>query len=230
MSALILQKLESFQKHITHQSAQLDGQAKQIAYLNKVLSEINAIRAQEGKRALQLSDIAGKRDSQFYTVEIDFDKDATNEAQESVEVNTDGPFICSQIQATWQCTDAENEAVLNGRHMPISAYGMFLRNAGAIVPATLETNLAKIPEFNLKVLLQGSGRSWMNKDIPGHAFYGEDVPLYLPLETWIDPNNRLEVHAYPQRAVPHTGKVILTFTGYTILDSNLRYDSLINRG
>jgi len=211
--------------------SQLQGALANVHQENQILRQqvagMGGFFKEAPVRPKWLEDIHGPRTPRLYSVEVPFSEDDTGKTQQSTEIAPDGPFIITDWQAFWRVTDTDDAAFSGtgtsamwiGRHLPISAHQMVANDAGAIAPATLMgTNLIDFPEISLEIEVAGSGRFWTNQKIPGAAFHGVNGNSgYTGIHGWVERTDRLVVHATPERAAPHDGRVVVVFNGYQIL-------------
>ena len=199
---------------------------------------------QGGSAPARIEDIPGVRTPRWYEVGIDFTAGDTALRFNSAEIAPDGPFVVTQCSPYWLITDTNAAnffgapaAAPTGHVLPCSSYGMmqnlfqsqisnFAAAPAANVPsigamyngATLVGALSDFPELSFQIEVSGSGRFWTNQRIPAADFYGwGGQPLYMGHQGWVERTDRLVVHATPEVAIPHDGRVRFVFSGYQIL-------------
>lgn len=233
---------EAIRRHLnalSHNQRQLNGA------LGALQDEVarNRVDQDQGPRApTRIEDIPGVRTPRWYEVNIDFTNGDTTLRFNSAEIAPDGPFVITQVAPYWLVTDtaASNffgppAAAPTGRVLPCTALPMLFNSvawqANVAAPAAQVTNLgdmfdgtanegllSDIPEFSFQIEISGSGRFWTNARIPAADFYGYGgQPLYLGHQGWVERTDRIVVHATPEVACPHDGRIRMVFQGYQIL-------------
>jgi len=226
---------------LSHNQRQINGALgalqNQFEQRNQRIDDNQIARAPQ-----RIEDIPGVRTPRWYEVDIDFTNGDTALRFNSAEIAPDGPFIITQVAPYWLITDttAANffgppAVAPTGRVLPCTALPLLFNSVGwaanVAAPAAAVTNLgdmfdgtqnegllSDIPEFSFQVEISGSGRFWTNTRIPAADFYGYGgQPLYLGHQGWVERTDRIVVHATPEVACPHNGRVRMVFQGYQIL-------------
>jgi len=201
--------------------------------------EVSIQGASQPDRPRQIEDIPGARTPRWYEVDIDFALGDTSLSFNSAEIAPDGPFIITQCAPWWLVTDTNAAnfqgppaVAPTGRTLPCTAAPLLL-NGGALTNPATALNLGNlagtgagvlggivgdIPEFSFQIEIAGSGRFWTNVRTPAASFYGwGGQPNYLGVQGWVERTDRIVVHATPEIAIPHAGRVRFVFEGYQIL-------------
>jgi hypothetical protein len=226
VSAEVTQALVSFKQAMEAQLAneqvarrQLQQRLDDMGQYTKELEGKLSFDREQPTRIMNIDNVPGPRVPQWYVVRVPFSYNVTTQAYQSVEIDPSGPFICTQMQAYYRVTDTDaSRDDFLAQTLPISAYPLILQQGGGVSPATLQTNLAQQPEFDIQIEIAGSGRFWTGPSaVPGAAFYGFNQPLYTGIFGWIDMSDRVKVYAIPTKAVPVAGEVIFVMHGFQIL-------------
>lgn len=224
--AYVLRQLQQNQNQLAQA---LQGVQGENAILKDALNAKNEAfikGAQAPERPIWIEDIPGPRTIRQMRVSIDFTYGDTGVKQNSSEIAPDGPFIITDMVPFWQVNDTDNAhftggsaASWNGRYLPITAFQPLVNQMGAIAPATIAgTNVVNLPEFSVQLEVAGSGRFWTNDRMPGPSFFGQNgQPRYAGIHGFVERTDRIVVHAYPERTIPHTGRFQMIFNGYQIL-------------
>lgn len=194
--------------------------------LRRLRGQIETLRGDIDKsksspvRPTSIDDIPGVRLPQWYVVEVPFVVGDTRILFGTVEINPEGPFIITQVQAYWQCNDDGTNtgvAAFQGRVLPVSALQILDNQLGSAALAAIVPLIAQVPELSFQIEISGSGRFWTNQKIYGPSFYGLSNPLYTGQMGWVDPTDRIKVHVTPELTIPHNGRAIMVFHGFQIL-------------
>lgn len=200
---------------------QFRAQQAQIAQLQQMLDETRRQLDQPQPSSVDALNVP--KHGRFYEGDILFEANSDVMQTTSVEISTDGPFIIDRIQMLYQISDPENESGLNGRFVPISSYYSLLYALGrAEAKTVIETNGAKfLPEFTIRLQIEGSGRFWTTGDIPGPTFVGGQGtdPSYLSVPSWIDSKDRIKLEVTPTLNLPLGGLFKATFIGQELLSN-----------
>lgn len=228
----------NLEKEIEHLSKMLTKKAsthsQKLAMLEDSVSELES----NARKIRTLSDIPGKRVPKWYVVDIDFDYNTTAPKFNSVQITTEGPFICTQMQPYYLVLDSDKDhyqfgltaipatatPLAYGRYIPCTAHSIIGNNivtlgqyAATGVPASQKGAIRDIPEFSFKVEIAGSGVFWtQDKTVPAAAFYGTKEPLYLGIEGYAERTDRIIIHAQPEAPIPLTGRVRMVLHGFQI--------------
>ena len=175
-----------------------------------------AIKSEAQKSPRFVEDIPGPRTPYSYVVTIPFTAAATVIQSRSVTIATDGPFICTDIEAFYRITNAGHALV--GIWLPVCTlpFRISLAGAGAGGPGVP----AGAPEFSFKITTGGSGRQWQSDWLAGPVLKGYQFQSRKNgIAGWIDRTNTLTVDARPEVALGALadGDVWFYFHGYQIL-------------
>lgn len=220
--------VKSFQRLLQeHYKPALEQAQREIANLQRT----NSAAPPTGGGLLQsIESVPGARMPQWYVAEKSFTVADTAQQFASVEITPEGPFIITQVAGLYRCVDAVTANAPNGRALPLSAFRSFGQAVdGATAIATLNTNFTMIPEFSVRIEVEGSGRFLNNVAMPGHMIDPMDSPKYTGCLGWVDGSNRLKVFFTPEIALPCSGKAIAIFVGYQILNPIKLGDVLAGR-
>ena len=246
-SALEQENLKSLARELEREVKHLkDMLAKKAStHSQKIaLLEENIANLESNSRQIKtIADIPGRRTPKWYTVDIDFDYNATATKFDSVQITAEGPFICTQIQPYYLVLDndvdhyqypgptaaadpipATATPLAYGRYLPCTAHAVLGSNIVSVgqyaaigAPGDYKGALRDFPEFSFKIEIGGSGVFWtQDKTVPAAAFYGTKEPLYLGIEGYAERTDRIIVHANPETPIPLTGRVRMVFHGFQI--------------
>lgn len=174
-------------------------------------------------RPKRIEDVPGIRRPQTLTLRIAFEVGSTSNLQGTVEVDQDGPFVVTQIRTAFLVTDAGS---LVNRYLPVTLFGsaMGVELTNGLLPLA-----AIVPEFDFKYQLAGSGVFWTGQQgMPGPFADTWNVPNYFAIQGWIDPSDRFVLDATPKLAMPRAGELVMSLTGYRILNPGLRLAQILN--
>lgn len=239
LAADLRSEISRLQTNLTHSAAVHNTKLRAVEDRLDTLSKLNS-------KIKSIDDIPGVRTPRWYVVDIDFNYAETAPRSNTVQISTDGPFICTQIQpyylvldsdyTHYQYSDPDNP--LTASATPL-AYGRYLPCTSAVMLSTQMFNIAQyaavgapglagttapkgqlrdFPEFSFQIQVAGSGTFWtQNKTVPAAAFYGYTEPLYTAIQGYVERTDRILVNAFPQTEVPLTGRVRMVFHGFQIL-------------
>lgn len=238
MSAHLHQQVQNLTYALRQQQQAMGALQQQVEAANAIQSA----DIQQPMKPRQIEDIPGLRTPKWYVVDIDFTKGDNSVRFNSAEISPDGPFIITQAAPWWLITDTDGSDFFGspsnaptGRVLPTTAAPFLLGSGIASVGGNSSTgvnigigdlfdssntygSLSDIPEFSYQIEISGSGRYWTNLKIPAAAYYGwGGSPNYYGIQGFVERTDRITVHATPEVAVPHDGKVQFVFEGYQIL-------------
>ncbi len=189
-----------------------------------------------------LTDLPGFRTVKTYKTSIEYLDRIQARRTGVIIIDPDGPFIITQLQVYWRQGTQDRDGFNQGGAGLVVAPTIFaaakdLTNA-ATTAASYSRNFHALsgpivqvtPEFDFELQTSGDGRMWTGQTpIPAAAFYGfGSGPLYLGVQGWVNPRERLLIHANPQILTPMAGTIEVVASGFQIINPRLRVTMPLN--
>lgn len=183
LAADLRSEISRLQTSLTHSAAVHNTKLRAVEDRLDTLSKLNS-------KIKSIDDIPGVRTPRWYVVDIDFNYAETAPRSNTVQISTDGPFICTQIQPYYLVLDSDrthyqyaNPGIPPSPAIYPLAYGRYLPCTSAVMLSTQLFNIAEyaavgapgyastigsvpkgqlrdFPEFSFQIQVAGSGTFW----------------------------------------------------------------------
>ncbi len=234
-------------RNFRQSSAELVAERESRAMLETRLKELQgqiAANKESSLRPRTINDIPGVRLPKWYELNIPIAANATQASAGSVEIEPDGPFICTQMQCYFEITAAGSSGFPVGTLLPTTKYALTRLQAPTITGTNFTSSVQLlgnvIPELSIRIQTLGSGRFWTGQTpVSTAAFYAfNGTPLYLAEPGWVDATDRIQVSVFPDIASGASsdppsdvaGDFKMVFHGFQILNPGLRLTQVLNYG
>lgn len=153
--------------------------------MHEITTEMKAFANTITYNTQDIENIAGVRTPKWYSVTVGFDYDDSSLKFSSIEINSEGPFIITQITPIWRIQDPNREhfargssgTPYQGRTLPCTAYPFLNNVLGITTQNTAGSNTGyNTPSFTQLVTRFSGFNAWgVLSDIPEFDFQIEVV-------------------------------------------------------